>query len=232
MSKVDQVTKLENPNIDESKADRIEEIEGITDNELSLLIEQISSGETHKSLPDNASLEKRLSSDKIVASQDTAFNGILRGWYGQINRPRWCPGQSKFRGRGGQHGGVDIAMPKGTTLLSLVSGRLVWKPNGGNIGHRVWINFRYRGSNYTLIYGHLDGKIGNTPRNVRAGDQVARSGCSGNTVYCPNLNCVDRLEDHVHVQLAGQSGLIDPVPFFGLNLQYYNDTDCYYLRCP
>lgn len=234
MSIVDQVTKLDNPDIDESKDDRIEEIEGITDDELNFLLERMASGKSHEDLPDNKFIEKRLNSDKEFSLLEAGYDGILRGWYGQLNKPRWCPKQSKFGAirPGKRHGGVDIAALKGSPLRSLVNGSLEWKPNGGNIGHRVWINFRYRGSNYTLIYGHLDGKIGSAPRRVRAGEEVARVGCSGNTTYCPNENCVGRREDHVHVQIVGPNGLIDPVSFVGWNLQYYNDTDCYYLRCP
>lgn len=217
--------------IDDSVQHLSEDVEGVTDDELDIIMSRIENREFYGGLLDNSMIRKRLLSKKLGVIENTDYDEILRPWYGTANKPRWCPQQSKFGSRGGRHKGVDVAAEKGTRFLSLVDGYLEWKPNGGNIGHRVWINFRYNGSNYTLIYGHLDNKIGKAPRSVKAGDEVAISGCTGNTIYCPSMNCAWGREDHVHVKLVGASGPLDPVPFIGWKLLHYDDVRCVYVRC-
>ena len=224
-TKVDSSIKVDRSQSDESEIEIVEEID------LDKLIDRLNDEKFTKNLPDNDSFSN-LFSEEINTKSDDGFDAILRGWYGTISKPRWCPKQSKFGARNGKHEGVDIAMPKGTVLNSIVNGNLEWKPNGKKLGHRVWINFLFKKAPYTLIYGHLDKKIGKTPRKVKTGEKVAIAGCTGNTTFCPKSNCVDRIEDHVHLRLVNKNGVLDPVPFFKFNLEYYNDNECYFLDCP
>lgn len=232
MATLDPCGKVDNAVLDTTYYDVSETIEGAIDDELEFLIKRLEDAEFYRELPDNAEIEKQLSSRVSPLVQDADYHATLRGWYGQVNKPRWCPKQSKYGARGGEHEGVDIALPSGTRLRSLFDGYLEWKPNGGSIGHRVWINFKRSGLDYTLIYGHLDDKIGEAPRSVKPGEEVAIAGCTGNTTYCPKENCLDRVEDHVHIKLVGKNGHFDPVPFIGWNLRYYDDSTCEYLKCP
>ena len=232
MATLDPCGKVDNAVLATGTDGESETIETSIDDELNFLIQRLGDAEFYEDLPETPEISRQLSSRISPLVQDTDYHAVLRGWYGQVNRPRWCPKQSKYGARGGKHEGVDIAAVSGTKLLSLVDGYLEWKPNGGSIGHRIWINFKRNGMNYTLIYGHLSDKIGKAPRRVKAGEEVAISGCTGNTTFCPRRNCLDRVEDHVHIKLVDKNGHFDPVPFIGWKLMYYDDPDCEYMKCP
>lgn len=232
MTDYDPCSKVDSAVIDDTEHDVSDTIEPIHEDDLEFLINRIGDREFFGELPDNPTIANQLSSEISPSVKNTKYHGTLRGWYGRVNKPRWCPKQSKYGARGGEHEGVDIAVVSGTKLLSIVDGYLEWKPNGRSIGHRIWINFRHKGSDYTLIYGHLDDKIGSAPRRVKRGEEVAIAGCTGNTTFCPRKNCLNRVEDHVHVKLVGKNGHFDPVPFIGWNLLYYDDPTCKYLKCP
>lgn len=185
----------------------------------------------HRKLVETSGFAVSLEKSQTLLAQ--FYNGILRGWYGTRTQPKWCPQQSKFRGRGGQHQGVDIFKQKGTELVALADGRIEWNPQGagGAWGNHIWLNFVRGGRNYTFVYAHLNQLVGAAPRNVRVGEVICRSGCTGNTVYCGQFNRCQRKEDHLHLELFSPSGRIDPVAFLGWSLQYADDSSCYIPNC-
>ncbi|GAB5545254.1 MAG: M23 family metallopeptidase [Sandaracinaceae bacterium] len=163
----------------------------------------------------------------------TSYNAEYRGWYGTQARPRWCPAQSKFGGRGGGHHGADLFAVRGTRIVALIAGRIEWNPrgSGGKWGNHIWLNFRYQNQPFTFVYAHLDGLVGSAPRNVQGGEVIATSGCSGNTTYCGADNACGGREDHVHLELITTSGRIDPIAALGWNVKYANDTRCLFPSC-
>lgn len=170
---------------------------------------------------------------KAGVASEASYNAEYRGWYGTQARPRWCPAQSKFGGRGGAHQGADLFAVRGTRLVALIAGRIEWNPRGasGKWGNHIWLNFRYQNQPFTFVYAHLDSLVGSAPRNVSAGEVIATSGCSGNTTYCGTDNACRGREDHVHLELITTSGRIDPIAALGWNVKYANDTRCVYPSC-
>lgn len=163
----------------------------------------------------------------------TQYNAEYRAWYGT----RWCPQQSKFGGRGGNHKGSDIFVPTGTPLVALVGpARIQWNPkgSGGNWGNHIFLNFRWKdGENYTFVYAHLQSLQGSARRNVAVGETICKSNCTGNAggsgMYCGSDNPCGGRSDHVHFELFGPSGRIDPISWLGWNVKHSNDSRC--VRC-
>lgn len=161
----------------------------------------------------------------------------LRGWYGKIGSPRWCPQQSKFGARGGKHKGLDVAVYEGTHTNSLVNdGWLVWIPDETGtkkIGNQIQIHFTHKKERYTVVYGHLKDVLGKHPRRIKSkNEKVAIAGCTGNTTYCGIPNCHGGREDHIHLVLYGPNGEPqDPNLFFKFRLRNYDDKECKWYPC-
>jgi murein DD-endopeptidase MepM/ murein hydrolase activator NlpD len=197
------------------------------------IIEFLSSGGAHNDLDEIDGYEERLSDTDELELKAAGYNARYRGWYGTKSQPRWCPQQSKFNGRGGNHKGVDLAALSGTRLVSIVDGSIEWNPRGtgGKWGNHIFLNFRVSGNNYTIVYAHLSGAVGNGNRKVKRGEVICTSGCSGNTIYCGTANKCGKREDHVHIELFGPGGRRDPIAAFGWNVEYANDNRCIYPSC-
>lgn len=198
------------------------------------LLESLERSESHQGLEPVASpFFPRLMESEDAELVRANNNGEYRGWYGTRDKPRWCPQQSKYGARGGDHKGADIFALRGTRLVALVDGNLQWNPqgDGGAWGNHVWLNFRHHNNNFTFVYAHLDSLIGNAPRRVTAGEVICTSGCTGNTTYCGVENQCGGREDHVHLELFGPSGRMDPIAALGWNLRYADDTRCLYPNC-
>ena len=163
-------------------------------------------------------------------SAELRYAAAYRGWYGN----RWYPKQSKYGARGGRHKGADIAVAKGTPLPAIAGpAQIQWNPmgSGGKWGNHVFLNFRWNdGGNYTFVYAHLESLVGNAPREVSLGATICRSGCSGNAggpgMYCGVDNVCGGRSDHLHLELFGPDGRIDPIRWLGWQLKYANDNRC------
>ncbi len=158
------------------------------------------------------------------------YNGEYRAWYGS----RWCPKQSQFGGRGGKHKGADIFAPSGTPLVAIVGpSRIQWNPkgSGGKWGNHLFLNFRWKdGKDYTFVYAHLKALVGSAPRNVQVGETICKANCTGNAggagMYCGTSNPCGGRSDHLHLELFGPNGRIDPVKWLGWNLKHADDNRC------
>lgn len=161
------------------------------------------------------------------------YHAAYRGWYGN----RWCPRQSMYggpRGGGRTHKGADIAVPMGTPLVALVGpAQIQWNPrgNGGKWGNHIFLNFKWKdGANYTFVYAHLHSLVGSNPRRVKVGEEICTAGCTGNAggpgMYCGVPNRCGGRSDHLHLELFGPNGRIDPIGWLGLNMKYANDNRC------
>ena len=193
----------------------------------------LSSGGAHNDLEEIDGYEKTITENEDAELKAEKYNGEYRGWYGTKNRPRWCPSQSKYNGRGGNHKGADVFAKNGTKLVALTSGSIQWNPkgSGGKWGNHIYLNFRSGGNNYTFVYAHLGSVIGSGKRKVKSGEVICTSGCSGNTTYCGSDNKCGGLEDHVHLELFGPSGRRDPIAALGWSLRHAGDGRCQYPSC-
>ncbi|WP_432473320.1 M23 family metallopeptidase [Amphritea sp. HPY] len=197
------------------------------------IINFLQSGDAHKDLEEIDGYEDRLTEDEDTELKTLAYNAEYRGWYGSRNRPRWCPKQSKFNGRGGNHKGADIYANSGTRLVALVNGSIQWNPrgSGGKWGNHIFLNYKSGGNNYTIVYAHLSSAVGNGNRKVTRGEVICTSGCSGNTTYCGSANKCGGREDHVHIELFGPGGRRDPISALGWSMRHDGDNRCFYPSC-
>lgn len=164
--------------------------------------------------------------------QAEGYNAWYRGWYGNV----WCPKQSKFRGRGGRHKGVDLASATGTTWENLINYcRIQWNPSGGSgkWGNHIFENFRWNdGKDYTFVYAHLQSVVGKAPRTINGRfEALYKSDCTGNAggpgMYCGTDNACQRRSDHVHIELHKKGvGVIDPIAWLGWNVRWSDDNSC------
>lgn len=140
-------------------------------------------------------------------------------------RPSWAPG-------GGYHGGIDLSLAEGTSLLALAAGTVVSKGEGGQMeGIYVWLRHSPEdtGLPYWVYskYQHLQ-SLPELPiaAKVVAGQVVARSGRTGTTgghygAYgYPHLHLTTHKSPSGEYQIAGSrvlapgSHLIDPLVIY------------------
>jgi murein DD-endopeptidase MepM/ murein hydrolase activator NlpD len=104
---------------------------------------------------------------------------------------------SEFGERGGsQHGGIDIAVPKGTPVRATADGDVVVAKRQKRYGRTVVID---HGNGYKTRYAHL--KRIDTPKGkqVERGDVVGRSGSSGGSTGA-----------HVHYEVLRDGKRVNP----------------------
>lgn len=141
----------------------------------------------------------------------------MRGWGGAIlvviltgcTVPRWPvegPMTSAYgvRWRSGLpevHRGVDVAVPVGTPVRAMSGGRVRFAGVQGDYGNVVWID---HGGAVLTVYAHLSTLEVRTGDSVDSGQQIGRSGASGNAAGA-----------HLHFELWRWGRQVDPVPLLG-----------------
>lgn len=99
--------------------------------------------------------------------------------------------------RQGAHTGIDLAMPSGTELRSLMNGTVEKVfDNSGAIGNGVMIK---TDDGKELIYGHMDKVDVNAGDQVNAGELIGLSGNTGNSTG-----------PHLHFGMKENGSFIDP----------------------
>lgn len=103
------------------------------------------------------------------------------------------------------HSGVDVVIPTGTPLTSIVNGEVTKIVDAGNTNYGLAIHIREDGTNKEIIFGHLSEVKVNLHEHVNVGELVALSGNSGNSSG-----------SHAHVQVRlfinGKPINVDPMP--------------------
>jgi peptidoglycan LD-endopeptidase LytH len=79
-----------------------------------------------------------------------------------------------------RHEGIDIAAPRGTPVVAVVSGRVLQARTTRVGGRIVWLSDD--ASNLTYYYAHLDEHLVHEGARVNAGDPVGTVGTTGNAV--------------------------------------------------
>ncbi|WP_170328956.1 M23 family metallopeptidase [Ruegeria arenilitoris] len=134
-----------------------------------------------------------------------------RGWY--LNNG-WKPDWSHFDGQrpSGRHKGIDVFLQRGTKLLAPTAGKLYLNPfkggpNNPTFGKSAVIEYTRNRKTYFLIYAHLSAVSGRSGRPISSGQEVGRSGCSGNAggnYPCGDMgsrNDYGGRSDHVHIEV-------------------------------
>ena len=164
-----------------------------------------------------------------------------RGWYHIANttKSRWCPKQSVHGGPrpGTPHVGADIWSGKATSIIAVATGTIVYNPRNdpNGWGNHIYLYFNHAGKTHIAVYAHLDASSAFTgKRAVSAGNAIGTPGCSGNAGIGGQCHrqylCHSKVavEDHLHFEVmdALTATRMDPVAFFGLNVDYANDQTC------
>jgi murein DD-endopeptidase MepM/ murein hydrolase activator NlpD len=96
---------------------------------------------------------------------------------------------------GGWHTGLDFSVPSGTKVVAAAGGTIISAGWGGAYGNRIEID---NGNGYVTAYNHLS-KIEKTSGTVFPGEEIGRSGSTGNTTG-----------PHLHFEVTKDGTLINP----------------------
>ena len=122
---------------------------------------------------------------------------VRKGWissrFGERNDP--------FTGKREHHGGLDFAGTKGSDVLSVASGVVIWASNRTGYGKTVEID---HGNGYTTRYAHSDKVVVKAGDHVNAGQKIALLGSTGRASA-----------PHVHFEVLKDGTRINPARFVG-----------------
>jgi len=122
---------------------------------------------------------------------------VRKGWissrFGERNDP--------FTGEREQHSGLDFAGVRGTEVLSVASGVVIWAASRNGYGKTVEID---HGNGYLTRYAHGDELKVNAGDHVTAGQVIARMGSTGRASA-----------PHVHFEVLKDGSQVNPGRFVG-----------------
>ena len=130
---------------------------------------------------------------------DLTPNGwpVRKGWissgFGERNDP--------FTGEREQHSGLDFAGTRGTDVLSVASGVVIWAANRSGYGNTVEID---HGNGYRTRYAHSDKLMVEAGDHVSTGQVIALLGSTGRASA-----------PHVHFEVLKDGARINPARFVG-----------------
>jgi hypothetical protein len=78
------------------------------------------------------------------------------------------------------HRGIDYGCPTGTPVVATTAGTVVHAARGGGYGSAFGIHVVIRSGNIWHLYGHLSAELVSVGQHVNAGQQIGRSGATGN----------------------------------------------------
>jgi murein DD-endopeptidase MepM/ murein hydrolase activator NlpD len=120
---------------------------------------------------------------------------VRKGWissrFGERNDP--------FTGERVQHKGLDFAGTRGTDVLSVASGVVIWAANRASYGKTVEID---HGNGYRTRYAHNDSLAVSAGDHVTAGQVIAQMGSTGRASA-----------PHVHFEVLKNGATINPSSF-------------------
>ena len=120
---------------------------------------------------------------------------VRKGWissrFGERNDP--------FTGERVQHNGLDFAGTRGTDVLSVASGVVIWAANRASYGKTVEID---HGNGYRTRYAHNDSLAVSAGDHVTAGQVIAQMGSTGRASA-----------PHVHFEVLKNGATINPSSF-------------------
>jgi murein DD-endopeptidase MepM/ murein hydrolase activator NlpD len=99
------------------------------------------------------------------------------------------------------HPGIDIGVPTGTPVHAAAAGQVVWCGWMSGYGNFVVID---HGGGYATAYGHNSKVLVHCGEDVRQGQVVSLSGCTG---YCTG--------PHVHFEVRVNGTPVDPLGYLG-----------------
>lgn len=98
------------------------------------------------------------------------------------------------------HEGVDLAVPEGSHVRSILPGTVIYSGTWGGYGQIITILHR---DGYTSSYGHLSKTLVKVGQHIRAGHVIGRVGSTGRSTG-----------PHLHFEWRYDSKSIDPLKVF------------------
>lgn len=157
---------------------------------LDKLAEEIDSREQQLQLLDNLIANKTLDGEAFLSGLPAA-----KGWLSSRFGARTDP----FTGKDGWHNGIDYAAPRGTDILSLGAGVVVFSGDRWGYGTMVEIN---HGNGYVTRYAHNQSNEVRVGDIVTRGQVIAKMGSSGRSTG-----------PHVHLEVIENGKAVDPQRF-------------------
>ncbi len=120
---------------------------------------------------------------------------VKKGWissrFGERNDP--------FTGERNQHQGLDFAGTRGTEVMSVASGVIIWAANRSGYGRTVEVE---HGNGYVTRYAHNENILVKAGEHVAAGQNIATMGSSGRASA-----------PHVHFEVLKNGSRVNPTDF-------------------
>ena len=116
-----------------------------------------------------------------------------------------------FTGRSHFHAGVDFNGPRGSDILSVADGVVVFSGRNAGYGNMVDID---HGNGYVTRYAHNQENLVALGERVRAGDVIAKMGSTGRSTG-----------SHVHIEVLHNGRPVNPHPFLRQARQANRKTD-------
>lgn len=139
----------------------------------------------------NELLTSRAVEEKTIPTGRPVNNGWLTSSYGWRTDP--------FSGKRTFHSGVDFAGKKGTEVVSVASGLIIWAGRDGGYGKLVAID---HGDGYVTRYAHNSKLTVVAGERVEKGDTIALMGSTGHSTGT-----------HVHFEVLRNGKKINPMKF-------------------
>lgn len=151
------------------------------------LADQIDNREEQLDLLDNLISNRTLHDDSFLAGLP-----IRKGWLSSRYGRRTDP----FTGKAAWHNGVDFAGKRGSDIISVAAGVVVWSGTRSGFGLLVEVN---HGNGYLTRYAHNDENLVKVGDIVTRGQAIARMGSSGRSTG-----------PHVHFEVLKNGNPQDP----------------------
>lgn len=94
------------------------------------------------------------------------------------------------------HAGMDFAGPRGTPILSVADGVVIFSGRDGGYGNKIQVD---HGNGYVTLYAHNHRNLVQVGDRVRAGDKIAEMGRTGSATG-----------DHVHFEVWRNGVAVNP----------------------
>ena len=104
-----------------------------------------------------------------------------------------------FTGRKRKHNGIDLAGPRGSNILSVAAGKVIFTGRKGGYGR--FIEIKHSGG-IVSRYAHLEASLVKKGQTVSIGERIARLGTSGRSTG-----------PHLHLEILKNNKHIDPMIF-------------------
>ena len=136
-------------------------------------------------------LMSRSLSERLMPSGRPVEEGWLSSKFGRRNDP--------FTGKQEYHKGLDFAGKKGSEILAVGDGVVVWAGKRSGYGNLLELN---HGNGYVTRYGHNQRHLVKVGEKVKKGQQIALMGSSGRSTG-----------PHVHFEVLKNGKTVNPAKF-------------------